>query len=186
LLPSFFFKELPPGGVGLIYFNGLLLRSTGGTGTGLLLPVQFATDGVEAHQEALDVAWLLRLFEAQPNRTGIIVLDGMQQRTGRENHVPMVTLPQGALLAIAAIPLTGEGSSESNATKDPATNYSCGDNTFLQHFLLQLEVPSVHIEEIFKRTRRQVAAATSGRQVPWESSALIADFVPNPCGNAIS
>jgi formylglycine-generating enzyme required for sulfatase activity len=40
------------------------------------------------------------------------------------------------------------------------------------------------VEEVFKRTRQAVHAASGGRQVPWEHSSLVGDFVFTPAVEA--
>ena len=47
-------------------------------------------------------------------------------------------------------------------------------------FLETLAEPGLKIEEVFKQVRIKVAAASDGRQIPWDSSSLTADFVFNP------
>ena len=42
-----------------------------------------------------------------------------------------------------------------------------------------MDVYDLKIEEVFKRTRREVEKLTEGDQVPWESSSLLGDFYFN-------
>ena len=42
-----------------------------------------------------------------------------------------------------------------------------------------MDVFDLKIEEVFKRTRREVEKLTEGEQVPWESSSLLGDFYFN-------
>ena len=40
--------------------------------------------------------------------------------------------------------------------------------------------PGLVLEEVFRRARRQVLAATGGRQTPWEHSSLTSEFYFRP------
>jgi TPR repeat protein len=47
---------------------------------------------------------------------------------------------------------------------------------YTQNLLAQLAVPGTKVEDVFKRVRAGVMEASSGQQVPWESSSLTGDF----------
>jgi uncharacterized caspase-like protein len=52
-----------------------------------------------------------------------------------------------------------------------------GANGLYTPMLLKyIRVPSLKIEEVFKSVRRDVMAASSKGQVPWESPSLTGDF----------
>jgi uncharacterized caspase-like protein len=86
--------------------------------------------------------------------------------------------PSGTFLAYATAPgnVADDGDSKSV-------------NGLYTSFLLQeLKKPVSKIEDVFKRTRLNVRTASSGKQIPWESTSLEEDFyfqtlktpVPNP------
>ena len=47
---------------------------------------------------------------------------------------------------------------------------------YTQYLLEQIETPGLPVEQLFKRVRIAVAAATQRQQVPWENSSLMGDF----------
>src|SRR5262249_14109388 len=50
------------------------------------------------------------------------------------------------------------------------------DSPYTTAALTIAKQPNLPIEEVFKRIRVAVAQSTDGRQIPWESSSLTADF----------
>jgi hypothetical protein len=53
---------------------------------------------------------------------------------------------------------------------------SSGYGIYTGNLINALNTPGLTIEQVFKKTRMEVAKVTQGRQIPWESSSLIADF----------
>jgi uncharacterized caspase-like protein len=53
---------------------------------------------------------------------------------------------------------------------------SKGYGIYTGNLINALNTPGLTIEQVFKRTRMDVAGVTEGRQIPWESSSLIGDF----------
>ena len=47
---------------------------------------------------------------------------------------------------------------------------------FTGSLISNISLPGITIEEVFKRTRKDVVRLTSRKQVPWESSSLLGDF----------
>jgi uncharacterized caspase-like protein len=47
---------------------------------------------------------------------------------------------------------------------------------FTEHFLQQLTIPNLKLEDVLKNTRKGVAAASHNEQIPWDSSSLTGDF----------
>jgi uncharacterized caspase-like protein len=76
-----------------------------------------------------------------------------------------VEAPSGTLVAYStapgAIALDGAGSRHS---------------LYTQYLLEQIDTPGLPVEQLFKRVRIAVAAATQRQQVPWENSSLMGDF----------
>ena len=51
-----------------------------------------------------------------------------------------------------------------------------GYGIYTGNLINALNTPDLTIEQVFKRTRMDVAGMTNGQQIPWESSSLIGDF----------
>jgi hypothetical protein len=55
-----------------------------------------------------------------------------------------------------------------------------GENgLYTEELLRVLDSPGLKVAEVFKQVRRRVARRTENKQIPWESSSLIGDFVFN-------
>ena len=53
------------------------------------------------------------------------------------------------------------------------------NSVYTKNLVESMDVYDLKIEEVFKRTRREVEKTTEGEQVPWESSSLLGDFYFN-------
>jgi hypothetical protein len=76
--------------------------------------------------------------------------------------------PKGSLIAYATAP--GEV-----AADGPERN-----GIFTKYLMKHMIEPNLPIELVLKQARIDVARATGGRQIPWESSSLMGDFYFNP------
>lgn len=47
---------------------------------------------------------------------------------------------------------------------------------FAKHLIKHLAAPNLTVEQVLKKVRIDVAAETSQRQIPWESSSLMGEF----------
>jgi uncharacterized caspase-like protein len=57
--------------------------------------------------------------------------------------------------------------------------FDLGNSIYTKSLAESMDVYDLKIEEVFKRTRREVEDVTDGDQVPWESSSLLGDFYFN-------
>jgi hypothetical protein len=84
---------------------------------------------------------------------------------GAGRGLAAVDAARGTLIAYATSP----GSTASDGD---------GDNgLYTQSLLKALSEPGLKVEEVFKKVRIQVADASQGAQIPWESSSLTGDFI---------
>jgi Caspase domain len=163
-----FGDRIAKGGVGLFYFAGHGLSVKG---RNFVVPARASIereDEVAFH--ALDVNAVLEKMDSARNRSNFVILDACRNnpfarsfRLGSQGLAPM-DAPPGTLIAFSTAP----GSTAADGT---------GRNgLYTQHLLAQLKVRGLKVEDVFKRTRAAVRAASEGRQVPWENTSLEGDF----------
>jgi hypothetical protein len=116
---------------------------------------------------------LMNTLGALPTRMRIYMLDAC-----RNNPFPALNGTAGHGLAIVDTKAGAPGSfiSFSTSPGSEAEDGTGADSPYTTALLSVAKEPNVPIEEAFKRVRVAVNQATDGRQVPWESSSLTADF----------
>jgi Caspase domain len=116
---------------------------------------------------------LMNTLGALPTRMRIYMLDAC-----RNNPFPALNGTAGHGLAIVDTKAGAPGSfiSFSTSPGSEAEDGNGDDSPYTTALLSVAKQPNVPIEEAFKRVRVAVNQATDGRQVPWESSSLTADF----------
>jgi uncharacterized caspase-like protein len=115
---------------------------------------------------------LLNTLGALPTRARIFMLDAC-----RNNPFPALS-GAGHGLAIVDTKAGASGSFISYSTSPgaEAEDGSGADSPYTSAVLSIARQSNLPIEEVFKRIRVAVAQSTDGRQIPWESSSLTADF----------
>ncbi|MGV7214265.1 caspase family protein [Bradyrhizobium sp. UFLA05-112] len=115
---------------------------------------------------------LLNTLGALPTRARIFMLDAC-----RNNPFPALS-GAGHGLAIVDTKAGAPGTFISYSTSPgaEAEDGSGVDSPYTTATLTITKQPNLPIEEVFKRIRVAVAQSTDGRQIPWESSSLTADF----------
>ncbi|MBR0825834.1 caspase family protein [Bradyrhizobium manausense] len=115
---------------------------------------------------------LLNTLGALPTRSRIFMLDAC-----RNNPFPALS-GAGHGLAIVDTKAGAPGTFISYSTSPgaEAEDGSGVDSPYTTAVLSVAKQPNLPIEEVFKRIRVAVAQSTDGRQIPWESSSLTADF----------
>jgi uncharacterized caspase-like protein len=110
---------------------------------------------------------------ALPTRMRIFMLDAC-----RNNPFPALSQTAGHGFAIVDTKAGAPGSfiSYSTSPGSEAEDGSGADSPYTTAVLAVAKEPNLSIEEAFKRVRVAVSQATDGRQIPWESSSLTADF----------
>mgnify|MGYP001819987242 CR=1 FL=1 len=164
----YFGKQLRGGGVGLFYFagHGMLVD-----GRNYLIPIDAKIESEsDVKYEAVDAGRVLGKMEDAENQINIVILDACRNnpfsrsfRT-RERGLARMDAPKGSLIAYATAP--GE-----IAADGPDRN-----GIFTKYLIKHIVVPNLPIELVLKQARIDVARATGGRQIPWESSSLMGNF----------
>ena len=122
---------------------------------------------------------LMNTLGALPTRMRIFMLDAC-----RNNPFPALSQSAGHGLAIVDTKAGAPGSFISYSTSPgaEAEDGAGADSPYTTALLSVAKEPNLPIEEAFKRVRVAVNQATDGRQIPWESSSLTADFRFFPSG----
>ncbi len=155
-------------GVGLLYYAGHGLQMDA---RNYMVPVdaKVAKAGDIATQ-TVDVGSVISAFRTAGNRMNIVVLDACRDNpfggiTSGKGLAPL-DAPSGTFLAYATAP--------GNVAEDG--DAKSGNGLYTQYLLQELKKPQARIEDVFKRVRLAVRKASSGRQIPWESTSLEDDF----------
>ena len=154
--------------VGLFYFAGHGVQARG---INFLIPVGVPVE-TEADLEtsAISAQGVLAQMEYAGNDLNIVILDACRDNPfaggfrSAEAGLARMDAPSGALVAYAA----GPGKRASDGT---------GDNSPYTAALAEaIRQPGLDLEDVFKRVRLAVEAATGRAQTPWEESSLKGDF----------
>jgi hypothetical protein len=158
-------------GVGLFYYAGHAIEAGG---VNYLIPTNAdirAQDEVEFASVAVDL--VLSKMETADNPTNIIVLDSCRDNplpetargAGGSRGLTVVEAPQGSLIVYATEP--GSTAADGRGRNSP----------FTEAFLKHLPSPDLDIELMLRNVRRDVIAATGGKQTPWTNSSLVKPVV---------
>lgn len=127
-----------------------------------------SAEEVPAH--SLDVQQAVDALRTAGTRINVIVLDACRDnpfgtRAGPRGLAPM-DAPPGTYFAYATAP--------GNVADDGGEQ---GNGLFTHYLLKEMGQVGAPIEAVFKRVRMHVRQASRGRQIPWDSSSLVDDFV---------
>ena len=154
--------------VGLFYYAGHGMQLAW---RNYLLPVDAVLKGPEDVPRAcLDLNTVIEGISRAANPMNLIVLDACRENPfARDFRVEQKGLsqldaPVDTLLAYATSP--------GNVASDGAG----ANGLYTENLLREMRVPEAKIEDVFKRVRLAVRRASSGAQVPWESTSLEDDF----------
>ncbi|WP_040620127.1 caspase family protein [Rhodovulum sp. PH10] len=154
--------------VALVYYAGHGVQIDG---ENFLVPVDARIEReADVTFQAVRLTDLMNALAAIPSKTRIVMLDAC-----RNNPFSAIGKVTGRGLAIVDAPA---GSIVSYSTA-PGAEAEDGSGTHSPYTAALLEVaknPGVPIEQALKRVRWAVHEATDGRQTPWESSSLTANF----------
>jgi formylglycine-generating enzyme required for sulfatase activity len=157
-----------PSAVGLFYYAGHGVQLNG---RNYLIPTtaQIEREG-DVEIEAVSADWVIEQMRYARNRLNIVILDACRNnpftRSMRSIDHGLATMdaPAGILIAYSTAP--GAVAADGSGRNSPYTEA-------LSQAMRDLHEP---VEQVFKHVRVGVMGATSGRQVPWESSSLTGDF----------
>ena len=165
-------REAGPETTGLFYYAGHGVQSFG---INYLLPVDAKlSNAADLGLVALDAQSVLRQMFSAHNRTNIVILDACrnnpftQVRDLGDNGLAEMAAPTGTFLAYATAP------------RAVALDGADGNSPFTKALATKIATPGLPIEQAFKEVRVAVLAATGGKQTPWDTSSLTADFAFAP------
>jgi len=172
---SQFGQRLAPGSVALFYYagHGMQVR-----GRNFLVPVDADIQSeASARSEAVDLDLVLE--QLGPSRLAMVILDACRNnpfegrfRSSGGSGLAQVDAPKGTLLAYATAP--GKVASDGDGSH----------GLYTAELMKAMDLPGAKVEEVFKAVRVNVIRATSGAQVPWESSSLTGDYFFRPAAAA--
>jgi hypothetical protein len=162
-------EKAGPAAVGLFYYAGHGVQLNG---KNYLIPTtaQIEREG-DVEIEAVSADWVIEQMRYAHNRLNIMILDACRNnpfihnnRSLGGNGLATIEAPAGILIAYSTAP--GSVATDGNGRDSPYAEA-------LSHAMRDLHEP---VEQVFKHVRVGVMDATSGNQVPWESSSLTGDF----------
>ena len=160
-----------PDTVALVFYAGHGLQIDG---ENYLVPVDVDPKReADIPLQAVRLNDLMNTLGALPTRMRIFMLDAC-----RNNPFPALNKTTGHGLAIVDTKAGASGwfISFSTSPGAEAEDGNGDDSPYTTAVLSVVKEPNLPIEEAFRRVRVAVNQATDGRQIPWESSSLTADF----------
>jgi len=166
-----FTRRIEDDATALVFYAGHGVQANG---RNYLVPIDARLENESSLRfEALELNDVLEELEYSRSKLNLVVLDAcrnnpfLRRFRGGSRGLAAVDAATGTLIAYA----TGPGAVASDGS---------GDNgLYTEHFLRALDQPGMQAEAVFKQVRINVADASGGDQVPWESSSLTGDFVFN-------
>lgn len=130
------------------------------------------SDETDAKHSSLALNRVIEMMEKSACATSIIILDACRDnpferawtRSAASRGLAPVYAPRGTLIAYATSP--GQTASDGKGRNGSYTA------ALLQH----LSTPDCSIENMFKRVRNTLSAATKGKQISWEHTSLAGEF----------
>ena len=155
-------------GVGLFYYAGHGVQIDGQNymiplGSNIKYSEEVPIQGVRFDE-------FLRTMERAESRINIAIFDACRNNPFKSSTravsrgLARVDAPTGTIVAYSTSP--GDVALDGAETNSPYT----------KALARAMQTPGITIEDVFKKTRREVIAVTSKKQVPWESSSLTGDF----------
>ena len=137
----------------------------------LLIPIDYndKEDIKTADRRGYPINLILNKLEGDVNKTRIIILDAcrvIQGMRGASYGFAQMYAPQGTLIAFSTSP--GQASNEYDSFQH---------GVYTKCLLEHMDDIRISIEEMFKRVRIDLANETNGKQISWEHTSLIGDFM---------
>jgi formylglycine-generating enzyme required for sulfatase activity len=154
---------------GLFFYAGHGLQVNG---RNYLIPIDAIIEKeADVDVYAVDLDGLISNLKYAGNIMNIIILDACRNnpygrgfRSVQNRGLAVVNAPSGTIISFATAP--GEVASDGNAK----------NGLFTQELLKAIRIPSIKIEDVFKKVRTQVKYLSKEKQIPWENSSLEGDF----------
>jgi TonB family protein len=169
-----FGEKIRGAAVGLFYYAGHGVQVKG---ENYLVPVDAKVESEqEVEYECVKAGFVLAQMDAARDSMNIVILDACRNNPfvrsfrSESKGLAQMDAPSGTLIAYATAP--------GSVASDGAGR----NGLYTQELLKQMRTSGLGIEDVFKRVRISVRAATQQRQTPWESSSLVGDFYFTPKG----
>jgi hypothetical protein len=160
--------SLLKGGIGLFFYAG---HGAQVNGENYLVPIDAKiTREEDIDIEAVALNRVLSRLDAANNRMNFVILDACRDNPfakkfrGGERGLALASAPEGTFISYATAP--GAVAADGAGSNSP----------FSAALARNLITRGLRVEDVFKAVRREVKQVTQGRQTPWESSSLDADF----------
>jgi Caspase domain len=159
--------------VGLFFFAGHGMQIDG---ENYLAAIDADADTeTDAKHSSLSLNRVIETMEKSGTATNIIVLDACREnpferawhRSASSRGLAPVYAPKGTIIAYATSPgqIASDGAGRNGA--------------YTAALLKHIDTPDVSLENMFKRVRNTLSAATNGKQISWEHTSLAGDFFFN-------
>lgn len=163
-----FGEKIRGAAVGLFYYAGHGVQVNG---ENYLIPVDAKVESEqEVEYECVKAGFVMAQMDAARNSMNIVILDACRNNPfarsfrSETKGLAQMDAPSGTLIAYATAP--------GSVASDGAGR----NGLYTQELLKQMRTSGLGIEDVFKRVRISVRAATQQKQTPWESSSLVGDF----------
>ena len=154
--------------IALFYYSGHGMQVNE---SNYLIPVgETIISETDIRYNAMEAQYVMDYMKDAGTSVNIIILDACRDnpfkgvRSQTKGFVA-VSAPKGTFIAYSTAP--GTVAYDGTERNSPYT----------KNLIVCIKKPGIKIEDAFKEVRRNVMNETSGRQVPWESSSLIDDFL---------
>ena len=150
-------------------------------GRNYLLPVDInLRDQEEVKDESVDIEELfLSRIEKARSHPRIVILDAC-----RDNPFAGKTRNIRSAGGLAEMGARGTLIAFASAPGAPAEDGPSGRNSvYTKHLAVEMMVPGLEVEQMFKNVRVKVLRDTRERQLPWVNTSLTSNFSFNPQGN---
>lgn len=187
-------KQSGTGATALVYYAGHAVQLDGAN---YILPTDVRVEtSANIPNQSLSLTEILRKLDAAGARSKIAILDACRNNpfAGRELSrglaLQMVDGANEGIRSEAGLARVDSSSGTFVAfATSPGSTAADGtgpNSPFTTAFLREAREPGLPIEQVFRRIRLAVYDATSGIQVPWDTSSLITDvsFFQRPAGAA--
>ena len=171
-------RRAGPEAVGLFYYAGHGVQAGG---TNYLIPLGApVADEADLEIEAVSASWVLGQMESAGNALNVVILDACRNNPFKgafraaTRGLARMNAPSGSLVAYSAAP--GQVAADGTTDNSPYT----------AALVAAMREPGLALEQVFKRVRVAVEAATGEQQTPWEESSLKGDFYFVPQGSTVT
>jgi len=177
-------RQAGRGTTALVYYAGHAVQLDG---SNYLLPVDIRPEtSAGIPNQSLSLSDILRRLDAAGALSKIVILDAC-----RDNPFAARELSRGLALQLVDGASDGIRSEAGLARVDSrsgtfvafstspgsaAADGTGANSPFTTAFLKEVREPGLPVEQLFRRIRLSVHDATSGVQIPWDTSSLITDF----------